>query len=148
MRTVIHLQIVAAASAIAIVGGGVIWAPPLTAGPASVVITEPAEPVVRYISYPDLNLASKRGEKMLSARVREAITNLCDEATAETDGNYGHQEALFLCSSRAWRQARPQMSLAVRRAHEIAMNGKSNNTADEISLSFPNSYRCSSDLTL
>lgn len=134
MRTVTHRKIVATGVAIAIIGGAVsICAPPATAEPAPVVITSPEEPVVRHIGYTDLDLTSKPGEKMLTARLREAITSLCDEATAENYG--GHQEALFICSSRAWRQARPQIARAVQRAHEMAITGTSNVAADEVGLS-------------
>ncbi|WP_084607693.1 UrcA family protein [Sphingomonas jaspsi] len=73
----------------------------------------------RRVSYADLNLASKAGEKTLFYRVSGAVRYVCT----------GHDSAsieMQRCRSFAWSGARPQMKLAIQRAQELAANGTTN----------------------
>ncbi|NTZ42886.1 UrcA family protein [Altererythrobacter sp. SALINAS58] len=75
---------------------------------------------IKMVSYADLNLATAAGERTLETRVRGAVRYVCD------DRKIGHAWGEYqACRTFAWRGAEPQMQLAVRRAHDIAANGKS-----------------------
>lgn len=117
----------------------------LMLGTASVAIARPAhnkitvvaptvdpDALTTRVSYADLNLASVAGEKILNRRVGSAVHTVC----APMDN------ALFrfehsACTSIAWNGARPQMSLAVARAREIAATGSSTIAAVAITISAP-----------
>jgi len=102
-----------------------------------VVTAPPADLVVRHVSYADLNLASAAGERSLNGRVGYAVSDLCSEATGGNDGSFTAKRAMNRCSGSAWDQARPQMSLAVQRAHEIAATGTSNIAAAALTITLP-----------
>ena len=72
------------------------------------------------VSYRDLNLASARDEKTLNRRVGGAVREVCT-----TDISYFYDLGYPKCASGAWRGARPQIAMAVQRAHEMAANGTS-----------------------
>ena len=73
------------------------------------------------VSYRDLNLAAARDERILNRRVGSAVRQVC----ADGNLNYFYDLSYPKCASGAWKGARPQIALAVRRAHEIAANGTS-----------------------
>ena len=100
---------------------------------AVVVIAHPEDYVERRVSYADLNLAAAPGERTLNRRVGAAVANLCNEAVG------GNSPALDYtrCSNGAWDGARPQITLAIRRAHEIAANGTSLIAAVAITIAVP-----------
>ena len=113
---------------------------------ASLVITTPASaqgrPVVVYgqddyvpterVSYADLNLATRGGEKMLQARVSKAVNRVCQY----TSGDVALIDNGFVnCAFAAWKDARPKMALAIARARDIALNGSSTIAATAIVIS-------------
>jgi UrcA family protein len=99
---------------------------------AVVVIAHPDDIVTRRISYADLNLASSPGERTLNRRIGYAVTNLCDEAIGRSVIEFNYKN----CTSGAWRDARPQVVLAVQRAQEIAATGTSLIAATAITIGF------------
>jgi len=72
------------------------------------------------VSYADLNLVAARDERILHRRVGGAARKVCDPNAASLS-DHGFAD----CVSGAWKGARPQMALAVRRAREIAATGTS-----------------------
>jgi len=72
------------------------------------------------VSYRDLNLANPRDERVLNRRVGGAVREVCTR-----DISNAHDLGYPKCASGAWSDARPQIALAVRRAHEIAADGTS-----------------------
>ena len=67
------------------------------------------------VSYRDLNLASMQGERTLNRRVGSAARFVCEPHFSTMDR--------IGCEAYAWKGARPQIALAVKRAHELAMTG-------------------------
>ena len=121
--------ILAAAAAI-----GVTASPVHARAPNSVVVVaHPEEFVTRRISYADLNLATPPGARTLNRRVGSAVTSLCDEAIGGDTTDFPYKN----CTYGAWRDARPQVALAVRRARDIAATGISVIAAAAISISAP-----------
>ena len=84
------------------------------------VYGEPSEVRTERVSYRDLNLATRDGEKILTQRVGSAVRRVCSDT-----GHIGLYNDRFYCTSGAWKDARPQMSRAIARAREIALYGKS-----------------------
>lgn len=72
------------------------------------------------VAYDDLNLAALRGEQTLHRRVKGAARSVC----APND-DHSVNRPFTQCVATAWNGALPQIDLAVRRAREIAANGKS-----------------------
>jgi len=72
------------------------------------------------VSYRDLNLANPRDERVLNRRVGGAVREVCTR-----DISNAHDLGYPKCASGAWSDARSQIALAVRRAHEIAADGTS-----------------------
>ena len=113
---------------------------------ASLVTTVPANaqgrPVVVYgqeneyiptehVSFADLNLASRGGERMLQARVSKAVDRVCQY----NGGGIGLIDNGYVnCAFGAWKDARPQMALAIARARDIALNGRSSIAAAAITI--------------
>lgn len=89
--------------------------------------------VERRVSYADLNLASEPGERTLNRRVGYAVGSLCDEAVSEERTGLLYRG----CADGAWRGARPQISAAIQRAHDIAATGTSSIAALAITISVP-----------
>jgi UrcA family protein len=102
---------------------------------APIVVTAPPDTVVRHVSFADLNLAVPAGERTLVGRVRTAVNDLCGEVTGGSDGSWTGQRTLNTCTDSGWDQARPQISLAVQRARDIAMTGTSSIAATALSIS-------------
>jgi len=92
----------------------------LAAGPAAardvtvVASVEDEVPVAR-VSFADLDLADKGGQRSLRGRVSSAIRTVCAPAYDGT-GSIRYAQ----CQSNAWAQARPQMISAVARASRLA----------------------------
>jgi UrcA family protein len=110
-------------------------APPASGKERPVVVTAPADILVRRISFADLNLASAAGERTLNRRVGEAVADLCLEATSGGLGIF--TPFMMKCEKRAWSQARPQIGRAVQRAHDIASTGSSPIAAVAITIAIP-----------
>src|SRR5947209_7685178 len=109
--------------ALAVCGASLIAAVAVAGTPRNpIVIAQPQNLVERRISYADLNLADATGVRTLKRRISSAVTSLCDEAVGEDTRTSIDYKG---CESGAWRGARPQISLAVERAHEIATAGSS-----------------------
>ena len=101
-------------------------------GKPPIVVTGPsAETLTRYVSYRDLNLASKAGEKALRRRVNTTASEICYELNADFS-----VYAIIACRSEALHDARPQIRQAVLRAQQLASTGQSLATASVIALNF------------
>jgi UrcA family protein len=72
------------------------------------------------VSYRDLNLAAAPDARILHRRVGNAVREVCSG-----NMNYFYDLTYPKCASGAWSGARPQIALAVRRAHEMAATGTS-----------------------
>lgn len=101
------------------------------AGPTVEVVAHPEDYVTRHLSYADLNLAVPAGERTLNRRVDSAVTDVCNEAIGGRSTSFAYRG----CNSEAWRGARPQIALAVQRAHEMATTGTSTIAAATITVS-------------
>ena len=86
-----------------------------------VVIAHPEDYVTQRVSYADLDLAAAPGERTLNRRVGSAVANVCNEAVGGGRTTIEYRS----CEVGAWRGARPQIALAVQRAHELAANESS-----------------------
>ena len=99
--------------------------PALAAGQEKpvVVYAQPQEGLrSERVSYVDLNLAERRDQGRLRARVASAVKRVC----LFEDGRAGLQETAYTrCSDGAWDDANPQIAQAVSRAREIALTGQS-----------------------
>jgi UrcA family protein len=98
-----------------------------------IVIAPPQNLVQRHIPYVDLNLAAASGEQILKRRIGHEVNSLCNEAVDNTRTSSEYRS----CEIEAWRSARAQVSLAVQRAHEIAMAGSSMIDATAITIAMP-----------
>jgi len=112
-------------------------AAPAVAKGQPIVVTASEDELVRHVAYADLQLASAQGESLLNRRVDRAIASLCSEATDELDRSLQLRIAKGSCHSGAWDGARPQIALAVQRAHDIAMTGSSTIAATTIVIALP-----------
>ena len=94
-----------------------------TISPLVVVAPPPLEDgaVRTVIHYADLNLANRAGELTLARRVRQAVTQVCEGF----DHGAGVNLPQMQCRDVAASSALPQVALAIRRAKEIALTGKS-----------------------
>lgn len=85
-------------------------------------VTVRARPVptiaTENVYFGDLNLASRHGVKTLKTRVGGAVGRVC-EPDNETF-------SYIDCRGSAWDGARPQIALAVKRAQQLAANGRTN----------------------
>lgn len=110
-------------ASVALTAGGLVAfsAPASAQGQQLVIVSERADNPVRRVSLKDLNLATAEGEKILSRRVRRAVSSACHEAV----GHRLNLQADQSCRDLAWDGAKPQMALAVQRAREIAATGGS-----------------------
>ena len=103
------------------------------AGPTLEVVAHPEDFVVRRVSYADLNLASAPGERTLNRRVAGAVMDVCNEAVGGNSTDLVYRD----CATGAWQGARPQISLALQRAHEIATTGSSSIATVAIAVGAP-----------
>lgn len=111
------IKILTMCAAVALTAGT--FAASALAAPADrqITITARSDDVLtERVSYHDLNLTLVSDEKRLIGRVRGAVDRVCP--SADSDFSIGEG-----CHDLAWRGARPQIALAVRRAHEMAANG-------------------------
>ena len=108
---------------------------PAFAKTAPIVVRASPDLVTRHVSYADLNLAAAAGERTLVGRVRTAVKDLCGEITGGSDGSWMSQRTMDGCNRASWGQARPQISLAVQRARDIAMTGRSSLAAAALTIS-------------
>ena len=113
-------------------------ASPVDAKPPAriLVVANPADYLIRHVSYADLNLASAPGERSLHRRIAFAVNNLCDEALGEpssSSNTFAYQE----CTGSAWNGAGPQITAAVNRAREISTAGTSLVAASAITIYLP-----------
>jgi UrcA family protein len=101
---------------------------------APVVVYGQEQPDVRTerVSYADLDLATKPGERKLFHRVSGAVKRVCifSYGTVALQGN-----EYRACADDAWDGATPQIAQAVQRAKDIAMTGKSSIAAAAITIS-------------
>ena len=115
--------------------GGVafaLFAGTAAAGPGKEIkVTAPVDSIVRteQVSYRDLNLTMASHQKVLNGRVGRAVTSVCEPM------DFSPQ--FLMCKSKAWGGARPQISLAIERARQIAANGTSSVPPVAIVLAFP-----------
>lgn len=135
----VYGKLLAMSAAIAITSGALFLLASPASGKAPIVITAPSPEnlVTRHIPYADLNLASVAGEGTLKRRVGSAVDYLCSEATGGYDGSLRVKFATMSCDNSAWLQARPQISRAVRRAHESASTGASTIAGAAITIAIP-----------
>ncbi|MFL6724884.1 MAG: UrcA family protein [Sphingomicrobium sp.] len=120
--------------ALAVCGASLIAAVSVAGTPRNpIVIAQPQNLVERRIPYADLNLAAASGERILNRRIGHEVDSLCNEAVEGTTTSLEYRN----CESGAWRSARPQVSLALQRAHEIATAGSSMIDATAIAIAMP-----------
>ena len=105
---------------------------PVDAKTRTVVVEAQDRPIER-VSYRDLNLVLASHQKILNGRVTGAVRNVCAEAATSAPDPY----AGIGCRSYAWKGAKPQISLAIQRAREIAQTGSSSIAAAAITISAP-----------
>ena len=104
-------------------------------GPVVVTAPEPADLVVRRVSYGDLDLALPDGRSTLRDRVGFAVGDVCAEANLFDNGSPEFKTGLLKCSNAAWSSARPQIARAIQRANHIAARGWSPVATATISIS-------------
>lgn len=109
-------------------------ASPALAGQEPVVVYAEPEEAVRTerVSFADLDLATKSGERGLHRRVAAAVRTVCAD---DFTGSALPSTEFYRCSDGAWAKARPQMAQAVTRAQQLALNGKSSLAAAAITIS-------------
>lgn len=128
-----YSKILSMCAALAVTAGGLsVMIPLAEAKERPVVVVAPADVITRRVSYADLNLASRSGEKLLNRRVGSAVRSVCNEAVGNSDF-YGE----LRCQSVAWHGARPQIRRAVQRALDIAATGSSPIAVVAITLAIP-----------
>lgn len=124
-----------ACAAIGVFAAAAGFAAPAFGRTAPIVVRASPDVVTRHVSYADLNLAAPAGERTLVGRVRTAVGSLCGEITGGSDGSWMGQRTVDRCADSGWAQARPQISLAVQRARDIAMTGRSSIAAAALTIS-------------
>jgi UrcA family protein len=97
--------------------------------PSVTVIARPADQLTRSIDYADLNLATDSGVQVLNSRVSYAVNDVCRLLMTES-----YQDSMQECTSDSLDRARPQVSMAVQRAREIAATGSSSIAAVAITI--------------
>jgi UrcA family protein len=78
------------------------------------VLVEKTNPLVQHVSFADLSLATKPGQKVLFHRVNQAVGQVCPDYDEE-----GYAYDVLDCKDFAWAGARPQ----IRRAIDSALSG-------------------------
>ena len=133
MRKMTRLSKLAAASVIA--AGLFLPFASATAKDRPVLVTAPADLVVRHVSYKDLDLAVPDGKSALYERVGFAIGDVCTEANHFDNGSFAFKSGLKQCSNTAWDNANPQIARAFQRANQLAATGKTSISAAAITIS-------------
>lgn len=109
-----------AAIAAGTVASFVFLSPPAAAQPGVLYIQAIPPSNMRFerVSYADLNLATRAGERVLDSRVTRAVEHVC---LYDQNRWYGLSDPDYTyCTFGAWRRARPQMMGAVYRARQLA----------------------------
>lgn len=78
------------------------------------------------VDFADLNLASNRGQRSLTYRVRYAIETVCG---ADSNRDLGVVIEAARCTDAAWTSARPKMHAAIDKAVSLAASGRSTDAA-------------------
>jgi UrcA family protein len=94
------------------------------AGPAQrpvVVVAEPEPAATRHVSYADLDLATRDGERKLIRRLRVAVNNVCAEEVGPAAIFYVEMS----CRKLTWHDTKPQLESAVRHGRQMAGHGNS-----------------------
>ena len=83
-----------------------------------IVVTGPTGPdgpsrLSQRVSYADLDLTTLEGQDVLRLRIKDSAETLC---RALGEANVPGDALAASCQQRAWRDARPQMTVAVERA--------------------------------
>lgn len=133
-----YSRLLSMVAAMTITATGLILVAPPAFGEPPMVVVAPSDVITRHINYADLNLASAEGEATLNGRVSSTVGSLCDEAVGANDRSLRSTIAMKQCVTVAWYQARPQISQAVLRAHDIASTGISAIAASAISIVISN----------
>lgn len=105
----------AASTALVLIVGAAGAATAQSTPSATVIGQRPDDGLSVRVSYRDLNLASARDERILNRRVGSATHVVCEP-------HFSNLERAD-CVSYAWRGARPQIAMAVKRARELALTG-------------------------
>ena len=126
-------KLVCACSAVAITATaiGIVFSPPASAKSKIEVYASTPPVRTRLVSYNDLNLTTDAGQITLNTRVRGAVRIVCNDEWQSGPREY------FSCRNSAWRGAKPQIERAVKRAQDIAANGKSNIPAVTLAIAGP-----------
>ena len=133
-----YQNVLSICAAIGITAGAVAaLAPPASGKSRPIVVEGRTDLVTRHVSYADLNLASTTGERTLNRRVSGAVNSVCLEAVGGYDAGTTFKFSMLRCSSSAWNGARPQITRAVERAHQIAATGSSSIAATAIVITIP-----------
>ncbi|HET9810871.1 MAG TPA: UrcA family protein [Sphingomicrobium sp.] len=82
------------------------------------------------VAYADLDLASRGGVRMLNARVSGAVGRVCLSADSVIRAN---------CANYAWKDARPQINGAIKRAQQLAATGATSVVPVALSISISTS---------
>lgn len=125
-----RLKLAPLCAAVAITASGVILiASPAQAKEKPVVVQAPFndEVPVRRVTYADLDLTKKAGEKMLHRRVGRAVLEVCDDFNPGAD-----RFQLIDCRGFAWDGARPQIARAVGLARGTAVADGSGSASSAI----------------
>jgi UrcA family protein len=112
----------AASASLAIIGGAATAA--LAQPPSTTTVVGARDPDAvnsTRVSYRDLNLAAASDKRILQRRVGGAARKVCTREDVAAINDLG----FVPCVSDAWKGARPQIAMAVRRAQQIAVTGTS-----------------------
>ena len=100
---------IASLAASALVGSLLLIATTSAAQPGQPeVVIEKQAPMTRYVTFADLSLATKQGQKVLYHRVSNAVQQVCPDVDEE-----GFAYDTMGCEDFAWAGARPQMKRAI-----------------------------------
>lgn len=105
---------------------------PAEAKPPIVVTGPSSDTITRHVSFRDLNLATKAGEKALRRRVSYTASDICYELNSDLSVH-----AKMECRKDAIFDARPQIARAVLRARQMAATGQTFATAGVITVNIP-----------
>ena len=72
---------------------------------------------IERVPYGDLNLQASAGRSTLYGRVGRAVRHVCDFGTIGMSSDYR------VCSTGAWKGARPQINAAMAKSSQLALKG-------------------------
>ena len=100
-----------------------------------VVFAEPQENIrTERVSYADLDLAQRAGQRTLNYRVANAVKRVCLFENNRSGLQLG---GYYSCANGAMEGAEPQIAQAIDRAKEIALTGKSSIAVAAITINVP-----------